>query len=185
MKRTDLPIPEPCDADWDAMTGDDQRRFCDHCQKHVHDLSAMTESEARGVTSEPGVCVRYTFSPRTDEVRFQSRRRFLVRAAAGASLAVGLPAAAAVVRAPEEPGLLSLIWEAVTSWWADDGCTIEPGEVMGGALVLEPVPEPEPLLVMMGDVDVDWTPEPEPPAAPPPAEPGRKLMGKPMVRPED
>src|SRR5688572_7497716 len=47
-KPTPLPVIEvatPCPADWDAMTGDDRRRFCAHCQCHVHDLSAMRSAE--------------------------------------------------------------------------------------------------------------------------------------------
>jgi hypothetical protein len=43
------------------MRGDDKTRFCDTCGKHVHDLSAGTEAEARALfreTERP--CVRYT-----------------------------------------------------------------------------------------------------------------------------
>src|SRR4051812_1226688 len=35
-------ISRPCSQDWNAMSGDDQRRFCDQCQLHVHNLSAMS-----------------------------------------------------------------------------------------------------------------------------------------------
>src|SRR3954465_15633251 len=38
-------IPKPCAADWDKMSGDDRRRFCGHCRKHVHNISAMSERE--------------------------------------------------------------------------------------------------------------------------------------------
>jgi hypothetical protein len=38
-------ISQPCDADWDKMRGDDKRRFCEHCQKFVHNVSAMTSTE--------------------------------------------------------------------------------------------------------------------------------------------
>ena len=40
-----IEIPEPCTADWNTMTGDNRRRFCAHCQRHVHDLSAMRNDE--------------------------------------------------------------------------------------------------------------------------------------------
>ena len=26
-----ITIPAPCDADWEAMSGNDQVRFCEHC----------------------------------------------------------------------------------------------------------------------------------------------------------
>jgi hypothetical protein len=38
-------ITGPCSADWDKMQGDDKRRFCEHCQKIVHNVSAMNEKE--------------------------------------------------------------------------------------------------------------------------------------------
>ena len=30
-----ITIPAPCDADWDAMIGNDQVRFCEHCKLHT------------------------------------------------------------------------------------------------------------------------------------------------------
>lgn len=61
---TQIPIAEPCSKDWNAMTGDALTRFCDGCQKHVHNLSAMTVSEAEHlVCSAAGrMCVRYEFN---------------------------------------------------------------------------------------------------------------------------
>lgn len=48
--RRKLPIAKtmvatPCDESWDAMTGDDRKRFCNSCKKNVHNLSAMTSLE--------------------------------------------------------------------------------------------------------------------------------------------
>ena len=47
MKSNPSPwtITKPCSANWDKMRGDDKRRFCEHCQKHVHNVSAMNQSE--------------------------------------------------------------------------------------------------------------------------------------------
>lgn len=63
MRMTELPISEPCQEDWDAMREDPgARRFCDQCTKHVHDLSELTEAEARAVLDNRGdrrICVRY------------------------------------------------------------------------------------------------------------------------------
>lgn len=48
-----------CPADWEAMEGDERKRFCSHCQKHVHNLSAMTRDEAVAlVGSGQNLCVR-------------------------------------------------------------------------------------------------------------------------------
>jgi len=37
----------PCTADWDSMTGNDQVRFCEHCAKDVHNISAMTRKQLK------------------------------------------------------------------------------------------------------------------------------------------
>jgi hypothetical protein len=56
-----LEIASPCTADWDAMAGDDKRRFCSQCRLHVHDLSAMSSDEALDLLRAAGqgrLCVR-------------------------------------------------------------------------------------------------------------------------------
>jgi|GEM_PF-2348185 len=63
MKRKELHIAEPCSADWDQMTGDDRKRFCSSCTKHVHNVSELTEGEARELLSEnSNLCVQYAFN---------------------------------------------------------------------------------------------------------------------------
>ncbi len=49
MKRVPPPlrISQPCSMDWNAMSGDDKRRFCEHCGCHVHNLSALTAAEQK------------------------------------------------------------------------------------------------------------------------------------------
>lgn len=56
-----LRVSSPCKADWDAMTGNSEVRFCEHCSKHVHDLSAMTRREAEQLVAESNgrLCIRY------------------------------------------------------------------------------------------------------------------------------
>ena len=121
MKRDEVQIQSPCTASWAAMEGDDARRYCGRCDKHVHDLSAMTEREARAVVAQPNVCVRYTVDPRTRSLRHRSARRFVLRAAAAATLSAGLslPAVADIPAEGGEVGLLASAWEALTRW-ADD-----------------------------------------------------------------
>lgn len=48
-------------------------RFCDDCSKVVHDLSAMSEEEARALlasTPKERVCVRYVYDYQTQRVVF-------------------------------------------------------------------------------------------------------------------
>lgn len=56
-----ITIPQPCDADWDSMIGNDQVRFCEHCNLHVTDLSSMTRHQAMRLVarSQGRLCVRY------------------------------------------------------------------------------------------------------------------------------
>lgn len=47
------------------MCGNDEVRFCEHCVKHVHDLSAMTRKTAEKFVKEANgsICVRYVRRP--------------------------------------------------------------------------------------------------------------------------
>jgi hypothetical protein len=57
-----LPIARPCTESFAAMPGDAKTRFCDKCEKHVYDLSARTEEEARALFRErrgERTCVRF------------------------------------------------------------------------------------------------------------------------------
>ncbi len=60
-----LTVPSPCPADWNAMTGNDQVRFCEHCSFDVHNLSLMTRSEVERLiaTSNGRLCVQYIRDP--------------------------------------------------------------------------------------------------------------------------
>lgn len=88
MRRESLPIHEPCSADWERMDGDGVVRFCRLCNKNVHDLSGMTEDEARAfLAGGERPCIRYLFDAR-GQVLFQPR--------AGVGLLPRLVAAAAL-----------------------------------------------------------------------------------------
>jgi ankyrin repeat protein len=56
-----ITVAQPCNADWDSMAGNDQVRFCEHCNLHVHDLSSMSRLRAMNLVrrSEGRLCVRY------------------------------------------------------------------------------------------------------------------------------
>ncbi len=56
-----LKIARPCSADWNGMAGDERKRFCEHCGKHVFNLSAMTVGEAQAFADETQgrECVAY------------------------------------------------------------------------------------------------------------------------------
>jgi hypothetical protein len=61
-----LKIAKPCPKRWEELSGDSKCRFCEHCQLHVHNLSAMTEHErGRFLVERTGerTCVRYALRP--------------------------------------------------------------------------------------------------------------------------
>ncbi len=48
----DLQIANPCPADWNEMTGDEQVRHCKLCEKNVYNLSNMPEQDALNIIQE-------------------------------------------------------------------------------------------------------------------------------------
>lgn len=61
-----IKVASPCSQDWNAMIGDERKRFCGSCQLNVYNLSGMTKDEAEQLilNSEGRLCVR--FFKRTD-----------------------------------------------------------------------------------------------------------------------
>lgn len=56
-----IKIASPCQADWNAMIGDERKRFCGDCQLNVYNLSGMSRAEAEQllINSEGRLCVRF------------------------------------------------------------------------------------------------------------------------------
>ncbi len=60
-----LRVASPCSADWDAMYGDERKRFCGDCKLNVYNLSGMTRYDAEHLLrmNEGRLCVRYFQRP--------------------------------------------------------------------------------------------------------------------------
>ena len=75
MKRRNtmhITIQNPCHETWEDMSGEERKRLCTSCQKHVHNLSEQTKEEAEVLLQRSeGLCVRYQPNARGD-VRFRS-----------------------------------------------------------------------------------------------------------------
>ncbi len=72
-KPKGLALAFDCPEDWETFRGDARRRLCDKCAKHVHDLSALTYTEAKTLldpSNAQALCVRY---------RYDARGRVLLR----------------------------------------------------------------------------------------------------------
>jgi hypothetical protein len=55
----------PCYESWEKMSGNDEVRFCSHCEKDIYNLSEMNRVEAEKLvkTSKGKICVRYVKTP--------------------------------------------------------------------------------------------------------------------------
>jgi len=106
----EITVTAPCNADWNSMRGDDQVRFCDHCQLHVTDLSQMTRQQATRLVeqSRGRLCVRYVQTSAgeiltTDTRRVRPASRRVSQLAAGAFTAtMALSTAAAQTTLPKD-----------------------------------------------------------------------------------
>ena len=60
-----LKVEAPCPKRWEDLSGDSKRRFCEQCQLHVHNLSAMTADEREHFVGESGgrQCISYELRP--------------------------------------------------------------------------------------------------------------------------
>jgi Carboxypeptidase regulatory-like domain len=59
-----IDVKSPCNESWDEMVGNNEVRFCSHCAKDVHDLSAMKRADAEKLVQKSSgkLCVRYVKS---------------------------------------------------------------------------------------------------------------------------
>jgi hypothetical protein len=113
-----IQIASPCSADWEAMVGDDRRRYCGDCKLHVYNLSDMTSDEALDFISqrEGRTCIRMykrpdgTIITRDCPVGLRAVRMKIVRialATVGMLAAIAFSALAALGRVPGAKAYLS------------------------------------------------------------------------------
>ena len=202
MRNTSLPIASPCHESWDAMNGDEARRFCGICQKDVHNLSAMAHAEAQALLREKSgehLCVRYS-SESDGTLRFRDLvpRASLTRRVVRAAFAASMLAACTPHGDPTDLGreVIEAIREATVPT-ADGGCDyttgpfttfhLPPGHVLCRAdgpqaieqRIIEAIqPLPPPIPMMGAPMPI----EPPPPLVVDPVE--RPKMGELMAVPE-
>ena len=56
-----LKVASPCSQDWNAMLGDNRKRYCGECKLNVYNLSGMSREEAEALimNAEGRLCVRF------------------------------------------------------------------------------------------------------------------------------
>jgi hypothetical protein len=104
MPTSDIPLAQlaridrPCSMQWSQLHGDSRRRHCDHCNKDVHNLSALTEPAARRLLARPEkLCCRYEVAPDGQPITAERPIR-LAWARAAALIAAALPFLSGCVR---------------------------------------------------------------------------------------
>ena len=97
-------FPQPCSESWEGMRPDGCNRFCDRCEKTIHDLSRLTIDEVEALAHSGDICVRAEVGAggavKLKGGRHGGRRMF---ATIGAS--VGILAASSQAAAAEKPKL--------------------------------------------------------------------------------
>ncbi|HPF38922.1 MAG TPA: hypothetical protein P5081_06170 [Phycisphaerae bacterium] len=53
-------IASPCDVPWSSMAGDERTRYCGECEKRVHNLIGMSDTEIAALFAAQGtdLCIR-------------------------------------------------------------------------------------------------------------------------------
>ena len=110
-----------CPKAWAGMTGDDQTRFCNYCQKQVHNLDALSVEERVALLSSPAakLCARYTVAIRRPrQAHKESYARHLMKYGAGVAVA---GSAILVLWEMVETGGKPPFFRAVRPSWSEGG----------------------------------------------------------------
>jgi|GEM_PF-6228148 len=160
-----IQIDEPCTKDWDGMSGTDQQRFCDTCDKHVLNFSEMSAAEVNQAMSSAGdtrVCARIQRKPDgsivTRDSRSKLRRSLLSRVSQFAALATACVLAGCGTKEPEPPAIMGAVGpESPAEVESKDANTPEDQLMeMGEVCVAEDIAAAEEKpLVRMGKVRVE------------------------------
>jgi hypothetical protein len=99
-KRIRLKVASPCQANWDAMSGDEAIRFCGLCEKNVYQISNMTNEQVEELLAESGEKKCGRFYQRADGtlvtadcsvgLRRKRRKQAIVGVGAGLVSAIGI-----------------------------------------------------------------------------------------------
>lgn len=149
-----IDIPAPCTADWDSMTGNEEVRFCEHCSKHVNNLSEMTRKQALEIVSRSKgqLCVRYyrrpdnTIQTRTAPTAplHQIKRRVSRLAAGAFTAAISLCSTVAAQTQTNPP--------ATSSYTVPLDATRAPGQGGGNAALAGTITDPQGAVVPAANV---------------------------------
>lgn len=183
-------VASPCPAKWEEMVGNDRKRFCLSCDKHVFNLSALSREDAEQFLAENAggeVCVRYyqradgtiMTSDCSVGVRRKNRKKLALAVAGAGAMAFGAVAALMHHRKEQEVGKIAMGAIAMP-----DPRPTDPADLLGPpppAANFDESPRP---LRQMGGVHVPHVPPPPPIATnePAPAPTTKHVVGRMPIR---
>jgi hypothetical protein len=141
----DLQIATPCKANWDEMTGDEQKRMCGMCNMNVFNLSSMTleEAEALVTQAEGRTCIRMyrradgTVITKDCPVGIAARVKLGMKKTFAIASATAAVVIAYVMSMPFGGG--TSLWNRLSAIWNPTataaGCTSGGGRAMMGEMV--------------------------------------------------
>ena len=177
-----IKIASPCQADWNAMIGNERQRFCGECKLNVYNLSGMSKTEAENLllNAEGRLCVRFykradgTVLTQDCPVGWQAvKQRISKTAAAFAALVFGVLSSLGLTAFFSQSNNETLMGKIV--YQATPKNTPEP--LMGAMAVTTPTPKATPKReeFIMGDF---YIPTPTPKATPKNKKDAGVLMGR-------
>jgi hypothetical protein len=138
----DLQVATPCKANWNEMTGDEQKRMCGMCHMNVYNLSSMTleEAEALVLNAEGRTCIRMyrradgTVITKDCPVGIAARVKLGMKKTFAIASGVAAIIIAWAINARPEGGLT--VWEQIAAKLnMGVGCTTGGGRAMMGEMV--------------------------------------------------
>lgn len=151
-----IEIANPCPENWDAMAGDEQKRFCAGCGCFVHNISEMPAAGAEALLRQSDkVCTRITVDAKKGILTRDGWIPKLMLAGAMAATVAGC--------APTSAD----IGTGTTGSISSD----QQGDLLGKVAVQEPKPTPQ---VFVGDVAV-------PPKPIKPTKETHRVLGRPAT----
>ena len=75
-----------CPAKWSAMEDCGNSRYCQQCEREVHEISTLSEEEAQDIMSTPDTCVRFELNANG---QILTRRGFSAALILGSAIAIG------------------------------------------------------------------------------------------------
>ena len=76
IRFKDIHIPKPCSVDYDSLTGNEIKRFCDSCKKHVYDFRGKDEAYLNEVYQKTGKVCGIYYEDQIQGPSFKTQRSF-------------------------------------------------------------------------------------------------------------